>query len=76
MSSGKKQKSTTIQKNQIGLDQAKAKLLAENLNKLLANFQLFYINARGFHWNIKGDNFFELHLKFEEIYNEIYGGNK
>jgi|LakMenE18May11ns_1017448.scaffolds.fasta_scaffold9886386_3 starvation-inducible DNA-binding protein len=71
MSSGKKQKSTTSKKNQIGLDQAKAKLLAENLNKLLANFQLFYINARGFHWNIKGDNFFELHLKFEEIYNDV-----
>ncbi|MCU0358704.1 MAG: DNA starvation/stationary phase protection protein, partial [Cyclobacteriaceae bacterium] len=28
------------------------------------------MNARGFHWNIKGDKFFELHLKFEELYNE------
>jgi len=31
---------------------------------------LFYINTRGFHWNIKGEKFFELHLKFEEIYND------
>jgi starvation-inducible DNA-binding protein len=31
---------------------------------------LFYINARGFHWNIKGDKFFELHVKFEELYND------
>ena len=28
------------------------------------------MNARGFHWNIKGDKFFELHAKFEELYND------
>ncbi|WP_394749172.1 Dps family protein [Spongiimicrobium salis] len=55
--------------NHIGLDKEKSKLLAEKLNLLLANYQLFYMNARGFHWNIKGDKFFELHLKFEELYN-------
>lgn len=57
-------------KSMIGLDAAKSKKLADNLNTLLANYQLFYINARGFHWNIKGDKFFELHLKFEELYND------
>lgn len=55
----------------IGLDKKKCKHLSEKLNTLLANYQLFYINTRGFHWNIKGDNFFELHLKFEEIYNNL-----
>lgn len=55
----------------IGLDKHKSEKLAEKLNILLANYQLFYINTRGFHWNIKGDNFFELHLKFEEIYNNL-----
>jgi len=55
-------------KNIIGLNDNKAKKLAEELNILLANYQLFYINARGFHWNIKGHKFFELHVKFEEIY--------
>jgi starvation-inducible DNA-binding protein len=59
-----------MKRNQIGLDLTKAKKLAEKLNELLANYQLFYINARGFHWNIKGDKFFELHLKFEELYND------
>jgi starvation-inducible DNA-binding protein len=29
------------------------------------------MNTRGFHWNIKGDKFFELHLKFEELYNDL-----
>jgi starvation-inducible DNA-binding protein len=56
--------------NTIGLDAAKSAQLAEKLNVLLANYQLFYINLRGFHWNIKGEKFFELHLKFEELYND------
>jgi len=38
------------------------------LNILLANYQIYYQNMRGFHWNIKGENFFELHVKFEEFY--------
>jgi starvation-inducible DNA-binding protein len=57
--------------NAIGLNAAKAKELAEKLNILLANLQLFYINSRGFHWNIRGDKFFELHLKFEELYTDL-----
>lgn len=28
------------------------------------------MNTRGFHWNIAGEKFFELHLKFEELYND------
>jgi len=56
--------------NSIGLDSKKAKQLAENLNTLLANFQLYYQNLRGIHWNIKGRAFFDLHVKFEELYND------
>jgi starvation-inducible DNA-binding protein len=59
---------TTI--NSIGLDSKKAKVLAEDLNTLLANFQLYYQNLRGIHWNIKGKAFFNLHMKFEELYND------
>ena len=57
--------------NQIGLNAGAAKKLASKLNALLANYQIFYINTRGFHWNIKGDKFFELHLKFEELYTDL-----
>ncbi len=57
--------------NFIGIDQNKATELAQHLNELLCNYQLFYINTRGFHWNIKGEKFFELHLKFEELYNNL-----
>lgn len=56
--------------NIIGIDQKLASALADKLNLLLANYKIFYMNARGFHWNIKGDKFFELHLKFEELYND------
>lgn len=56
--------------NQIGLDKKASNALSEKLNELLANYQIFYMNARGFHWNIKGEKFFELHLKFEELYND------
>lgn len=58
-------------KNQIGLDAVKSKELSEKLNQLLANYHVFYMNTRGFHWNIKGEKFFELHLKFEELYNDL-----
>lgn len=57
--------------NAIGLDSTKAAQLAEKLNELLANYSLFYQNTRGYHWNIKGEKFFELHLKFEELYNDL-----
>lgn len=58
--------------NHIGLDKEQSKDLANKLNNLLAAYQLFYINIRGLHWNIKGEKFFELHVKFEELYNDSF----
>lgn len=58
--------------NLIGLDDKKAGKLAAQLNELLADYMIFYQNTRGLHWNIKGDKFFELHVKFEELYNNIF----
>ncbi len=55
----------------IGLDPEKSAELAGKLNELLANYQVMYMNTRGFHWNIRGEKFFELHLKFEELYNDL-----
>jgi starvation-inducible DNA-binding protein len=45
--------------NRIGLDTDKSNKLIEKLNDLLANYHMFYMNVRGFHWNIKGDDFFD-----------------
>jgi len=54
----------------LGLDKEKTIKIANDLNVLLANFQVYYQSLRGLHWNIKGKNFFELHVKFEEFYND------
>lgn len=56
--------------NSIGLDTAETQKLANDLNHLLANLQLYYQNLRGIHWNIKGKAFFDLHAKFEELYTD------
>lgn len=40
------------------------------LNILLADYHMYYQNLRNFHWNILGENFFELHKKFEELYTD------
>lgn len=56
--------------NSIGLSAEKSKALSKDLNELLANFQRYYQSLRGIHWNIKGKRFFDLHVKFEELYND------
>lgn len=58
--------------NNIGLDKDQSKKLSEKLGVLLASYTVFYQNTRGYHWNIKGKSFFELHVKFEELYNDLF----
>lgn len=45
-------------------------ILLDRLNLLLADYQIYYQNLRGFHWNVQGNLFFQLHDKFEELYRE------
>ncbi|PWG04233.1 Dps family protein [Polaribacter aquimarinus] len=59
-----------MNKTILGLDKHQTANLVNELNGLLANFQIYYQNLRGLHWNIKGKNFFELHTKFEEFYTD------
>ena len=44
--------------------------VATSLNTLLADTTLFYQKLRHYHWNVQGQKFFELHVKFEEVYNK------
>ena len=53
----------------IKLSEAGANNVVASLQQLLADYQVFYSNIRGFHWNIKGHDFFVLHSKFEDLYN-------
>ena len=54
----------------IKLNESGANNVVASLQQLLADFQVYYTNLRGFHWNIKGHGFFVLHSKFEELYND------
>ena len=56
--------------NSLGLPVEQSEELVTQLNGLLSNFQIYYQNLRGLHWNIRGKRFFDLHLKFEELYND------
>ena len=51
------------------LDASAVSNVVASLKQLLADYQVFYTNLRGFHWNIKGHGFFVLHGKFEDMYN-------
>ena len=55
--------------NILGLPIKETEKNIDSLNTLLANFQIYYQSLRGLHWNIRGKRFFDLHVKFEELYN-------
>lgn len=65
-----KHKRMTTETNMIGLKEKGSEQLAAQLNNLLANFQIHYQNLRSVHWNVRGKDFFQLHVKFEEYYTE------
>ena len=56
--------------NYLHLDASALPGVIASLKQLLADYQVFYSNLRGVHWNIRGRGFFVLHAKFEELYND------
>lgn len=40
------------------------------LNRQLANWSLLYVKLHNYHWYVKGPQFFTLHAKFQELYEE------
>ncbi len=56
--------------NYLNLNEDKTSNVVIELNQLLADYHIYYQNLRNFHWNITGENFFDLHNKFEELYIE------
>jgi starvation-inducible DNA-binding protein len=52
----------------ISLKEKDVKPVVDLLNDYLANYHIHYQKLRGCHWNVKGQNFFTLHVKFEELY--------
>ncbi|MAZ29277.1 MAG: DNA starvation/stationary phase protection protein [Cytophagaceae bacterium] len=56
--------------NYLNLDAKKTEKTVEEFNTLLADYHLYYQKIRNFHWNVMGHNFFDLHEKFEEMYED------
>lgn len=54
----------------LDIETKKISPIVEELNILLADYHIYYQNLRGFHWNVLGKNFFDLHEKFEELYTD------
>lgn len=44
--------------------------LLNKLNDFLADQQIFYVKLHNLHWYVKGQAFFTLHAKFEELYDQ------
>lgn len=45
--------------------------LVKSLNKLVANFGVMYTKLHNYHWLVKGTNFYQLHVLFEKLYDEV-----
>lgn len=56
----------------IGIDEGKRRELAKGLSILLADTYTLYLKTHNFHWNVTGPHFNQLHLMFEEHYNEMW----
>jgi starvation-inducible DNA-binding protein len=55
----------------IGINPEQREAVAEQLDVLLADSYTLYLQTHNFHWNVTGPQFRELHLMFEEHYNEL-----
>jgi len=55
----------------LGFSSVETNNVVKALNLLLANYQVHYQKLRGFHWNVTGPDFFDLHEQFEVEYNAV-----
>lgn len=56
----------------LGFNKEESEEIVNSLNQLLANYHIHYQKLRNFHWNVTGNDFFNLHEKFEELYDEAF----
>lgn len=55
----------------IGMSEKERQVIAEGLNRFLADSYTLYLMTHNFHWNVKGPMFNSLHLMFETQYTEL-----
>jgi starvation-inducible DNA-binding protein len=56
----------------IRIDDAGRTKSSEALKKLLADTYTLYLKTHGYHWNVEGPHFQQLHIQFMEQYTELW----
>ena len=56
----------------IGIDAKAREASALALSKLLASTYTLYLKTHGYHWNVEGPHFQQLHIQFMEQYTEMW----
>jgi starvation-inducible DNA-binding protein len=56
----------------IGIDAKTRKKVASSLEQVLTDTYALYTKTHGYHWNVEGPRFSQLHLLFETQYNELW----
>jgi starvation-inducible DNA-binding protein len=55
----------------IGIGEQGKMSIGEGLHRLLADTYALYLKTQNFHWNVRGQEFYSLHLLFEAHYEEM-----
>ena len=56
----------------IGITDSNRKQSAEAVSRLLADTYTLYLKTHGYHWNVEGPHFQQLHIQFMEQYTEMW----
>ncbi|WP_409433320.1 Dps family protein [Litorimonas sp. RW-G-Af-16] len=56
----------------IGISAEKRKASAEAVRKLMADTYTLYLKTHGYHWNVEGPHFQQLHIQFMDQYTEMW----
>lgn len=56
----------------IGINKVDRLKSAEAVTKLMANTYTLYLKTHGYHWNVEGPHFQQLHIQFMEQYTEMW----
>lgn len=56
----------------IGISEESRKRSAEAVRLLMANTYTLYLKTHGYHWNVEGPHFQQLHVQFMEQYTEMW----
>lgn len=64
-------KTNHVEKVNIGIKESNANGVTEILNTCLANTVVLFMKTLGFHWNVAGPSFMEMHELFGKQYEEL-----